>query len=55
MGVHAPKVSKGRSQTSSVFIALWSPPQRRNLLLAGKSGYVCKISCVVAPIWRDNV
>jgi hypothetical protein len=28
--VAAPKVSKGRSQTSPVFIALWSPPQRRN-------------------------
>ena len=25
-----PKVSKGRSQTSSVLTALWSPPQRRN-------------------------
>ena len=29
MGVSTPKVSKGRSQTSSVFIALCSPPQRR--------------------------
>ena len=28
--VAAPKVSKGRSQASPVFIALWSPPQRRN-------------------------
>ena len=28
--VAAPKVSRGRSQTSPVCIALWSPPQRRN-------------------------
>ena len=34
--VAVPKVSKGRSRTSSVSIALWSPPQRRNPLLAGK-------------------
>ena len=32
-----PKVSKGRSQTSSVFIALCSPPQRRNPCVTKRS------------------
>ena len=53
--VAAPKVSKGRSRTSSVSIALWSPPQRRNPLLAEKTSYGRKSCSVVAPIWRDNV
>ena len=35
--VAAPKVSKGRSQTSSVLTALWSPPQRRFPLQQAKS------------------
>ena len=40
MGENAPKVSKGRSQTSSVFIALWSPPQRRNPCASGKTSVI---------------
>ncbi len=50
-----PKVSKGRSQTSSVLTALWSPPQRRNPCLRERSAMVGKTSRSVAPIWRDNV
>ena len=48
------KGSRGRPQTSSVFIAPLSPPQRRNPLLAGKSSYGRKTSNPVAPIWRDT-
>jgi hypothetical protein len=54
MGATAPKVSKGRSQTSSVSIALWSPPQRRNPCFQKKSSYGRKTSSSVAPIWRDT-
>ena len=50
-----PKVSKGRSQTSSVLTALWSPPQRRNPCLRERPAMVGKTSRSVAPIWRDNV
>jgi hypothetical protein len=39
MGETAPKVSKGRSQTSSVFIALWLLPQERNPCAAIKINY----------------
>ena len=35
-----PKVSKGRSQTSSVLTALWSPPQRRNPCLRERPAMV---------------
>ena len=45
----------GQSQTSFVFIAPLSPPQRRNPLLAEESRYGWKSSIVVAPIWRDNI
>ena len=50
-----PKGSRGRPQTSSVSIAPLSPPQRRNPLLAEKTGYGRKSCNPVAPIWRDNV
>ena len=50
-----PKVSKGRSQTSSVLTALWSPPQRRNPCLRERPAMVGKTSRSVALIWRDNV
>ena len=49
MGVTAPKVSKGRSQTSSVFIALWSPPQRRNPLRNRKK----KVKLFPLPATRE--
>ena len=42
MGATAPKVSKGRSQTSSVSIALWSPPQRRNPCVREKAAMVAR-------------
>jgi len=37
-----PKVSKGRSQTSSVFIALWSRPQARNPCLRKRAALVVR-------------
>ena len=37
--VAAPKVSKGRPQTSSVFIALWSRPQARNPCLRKRAAW----------------
>ena len=40
--VAAPKVSKGRSQTSSVFIALWSRPQARNPCLRKRAALVVR-------------
>ena len=55
MVVCAAKGSRGRPQTSSVSIAPLSPPQRRNPLLAEKTGYGRKSCNPVAPIWRDNV
>ncbi len=50
-----PKVSKGRSQTSSVFIAPLVASAEAKPLLAGKTSYGRKSCCSVAPIWRDNV
>ena len=39
MGVCTAKGCRGRPQTSPVFIALWSPPQRRNPYASGKAIY----------------
>ena len=49
MGVSAPKVSKGRSESPLVAPAGAKP------LLAQKSSFGCKTSYSVAPIWRDNM
>ena len=49
-----PEGVKGRSQTSSVFIAPLFAPAGAKTLLAGKTSYGQKSGNLVAPIWRDT-
>ena len=60
--VAAPKVSKGRSQTSSVFIALWSRPQARNPCLRKRAALVVRpatwsrpFGATICKLWAEQL
>ncbi len=57
-----PKVSKGRSQTSSVFIALWSRPQARNPCLRKRAALVVRpatrsrpFGATICKLWAEQL
>ena len=57
-----PKVSKGRSQTSSVFIALWSRPQARNPCLRKRAALVVRpatwsrpFGATICKLWVERL
>ena len=57
-----PKVSKGRSQTSSVFIALWSRPQARNPCLRKRAALVVRpatrsrpFGATICKLWVEQL